>query len=1012
MIQYNTSELKKIYRHKKWNVIDKEISNMKKNLNKNKYDNKLEDIYPNIDDPEYFNKMYNKMEFVILNNNPDNEDTTNKNIINTGELRLMPHQLFIRNFLSVHTPYNKVLLYHSVGTGKTLSAWGASKTFIEEYNKYVSEETPMVYIVGFTEHLFKTEFIKWTELGFVDEENLELLNDLKDRYGFNSQEYIKERSIIFNRLCESKYSGYYKFYGYKELYNKLFTSDDSLDLNNTIMTIFELLEYIKKGNIKVNTILLNDFENSLMVCDEIHNTYNSEDLNNYGLSILYITHNIKNMKTLFMTATPINNSSYEIIDLINLLNDDLNDYVTYEMYDKIFNSKDYMIELEKFIDKKFKGKVSVFENIDMKLYPERDIVGEKIDGIDLLKFIRCDMSDYYFKEYIKQINYNEQTNISKLPNLASIYNDIMLPDALSDDRLILNKSTEWTNKYKITYDDDLSKSRGAFFNIENLKIFSPKYYNMLIDIFESVGKVFIYHNYIYKGGVYMIESILNQNGFIEYDGVPNDYTRCVICNDYMKNHKNNNQRVKYKKNFKHSHSTHEFIPLKYILYTGIIHKNMLRELINLYNFTDNINGHSVKVLIGSKIISEGVTLKEVNDCLITSPPINISHLIQIIGRCTRNSTHLNLPVNRRYVNIRLYVNSFTETQKKEFKSHFNVNYNLNTILTVDEAYYKRKAEEHVTIQFLEKLIKENAIDGKLYPSNSYDDDLGYIYKPLPRHSVSINKKNVDDFTYVHHNYIQDVFEFTLYYIKYLLLNYKVLRKDDIIDFFKSHNYIVEYNTKFINETYIVYILNKLLIYNNFNSYIVNDKYNIEDYYIINIDDYIVLVKDVNNIYSDIFNNYTSKSIKINLLNYVENVDNDIEKIIIKKIEEFTQSIDVLSIFKYEYPFNILSKVLLKTNNEHVKKVLNAQYNKNNTHHTIGFIDKSQKFKVRNKVFDKGIVCNSLKKQYFIEYFNEFLELDSIQLYKKSIKDICIKLRNALFYKNLNSNNIIYFKLIL
>ena len=50
------------------------------------------------------------------------------------EFELMPHQLFVRNFLSSQTPYNSLLLYHGLGTGKTCSAISVCETQ-REYQK-------------------------------------------------------------------------------------------------------------------------------------------------------------------------------------------------------------------------------------------------------------------------------------------------------------------------------------------------------------------------------------------------------------------------------------------------------------------------------------------------------------------------------------------------------------------------------------------------------------------------------------------------------------------------------------------------------------------------------------------------------------------------------------------------------------------------------------------------------------------------------------------------------------
>ena len=78
-------------------------------------------LYPNLDDSKFNIKIAEKKEFNDLKT-----DTTVKNVEEYAEeicnpqlFELMPHQLFVRNFLSFQTPYNSLLLYHGLGTGKT-----------------------------------------------------------------------------------------------------------------------------------------------------------------------------------------------------------------------------------------------------------------------------------------------------------------------------------------------------------------------------------------------------------------------------------------------------------------------------------------------------------------------------------------------------------------------------------------------------------------------------------------------------------------------------------------------------------------------------------------------------------------------------------------------------------------------------------------------------------------------------------------------------------------------------
>ena len=81
-------------------------------------------LYPSLDDPNFNIKISQRKEF---NDNKydgtiydDIEEQANK--LCDSDFELVPHQSFVRNFLSFQTPYNSLLLYHGLGTGKTCSA--------------------------------------------------------------------------------------------------------------------------------------------------------------------------------------------------------------------------------------------------------------------------------------------------------------------------------------------------------------------------------------------------------------------------------------------------------------------------------------------------------------------------------------------------------------------------------------------------------------------------------------------------------------------------------------------------------------------------------------------------------------------------------------------------------------------------------------------------------------------------------------------------------------------------
>ena len=105
-------------------------------LEKNDRSKQFDFLYPHIDDPEFNIKISQKKEF---NENKydgsihDLEEYSNK--LCDADFELNPHQLFVRNFLSFNTPYNSLLLYHGLGTGKTCSAI----TVAEEMRDYLKQ---------------------------------------------------------------------------------------------------------------------------------------------------------------------------------------------------------------------------------------------------------------------------------------------------------------------------------------------------------------------------------------------------------------------------------------------------------------------------------------------------------------------------------------------------------------------------------------------------------------------------------------------------------------------------------------------------------------------------------------------------------------------------------------------------------------------------------------------------------------------------------------------------------
>ena len=84
-------------------------------------------FYPELEDESFYRDIYSKKEF--RKNKMDSsyynqtlEDLCGSSSKIIQEKILQPHQEFLRNYISNETPYNGILLFHGVGTGKCISA--------------------------------------------------------------------------------------------------------------------------------------------------------------------------------------------------------------------------------------------------------------------------------------------------------------------------------------------------------------------------------------------------------------------------------------------------------------------------------------------------------------------------------------------------------------------------------------------------------------------------------------------------------------------------------------------------------------------------------------------------------------------------------------------------------------------------------------------------------------------------------------------------------------------------
>ena len=93
-------------------------------------------LYPTLNDPNFSLKIATRQEFNDTQYDGEVHDVEERaNLLSNLDFELSPHQNFVKNYLSSQTPYNSLLLFHGLGTGKTCSAIG----ICEEHRDYIKQ---------------------------------------------------------------------------------------------------------------------------------------------------------------------------------------------------------------------------------------------------------------------------------------------------------------------------------------------------------------------------------------------------------------------------------------------------------------------------------------------------------------------------------------------------------------------------------------------------------------------------------------------------------------------------------------------------------------------------------------------------------------------------------------------------------------------------------------------------------------------------------------------------------
>jgi superfamily II DNA or RNA helicase len=632
--------------------------------------------YPDYDDPD-FNRILDKYEF---------QEQEKRNFTYQD-----PRQLVLRNLVSKNTIYDSILLYWNVGVGKSCAAI----TIAEGFKEYVNNMGRKILVLvknGNIEKNFKNELLSKCSHNAY-------LTELQEQFLRSSKDQITKKELM-NRITR-KINKVYNFMTYGTFVNQILGmkefEKDNLGKNTTK----------QKRNIdgtlsrKKPTNAIENLNNTVIIVDEAHNITN----NDVYTALSKVLQKSYNYRLVLLTATPMYDNPKEIIELSNLLNMNNPDNILpirNELFKPYENGDPIMTKLNSsylsdgilksgltsisekgkdLLARSLKGKISYLQS-NTETFPDKIDMGESLlRKTGSINVVYCYMSSYQNEIYQKALkldskehieidaeildaedNTEEYVSMSKSSSLYKNSSDastMTYPSGMfgKDGFLSIFNEVKGSSEYKISTENmDILKLDGQ------LHKYSAKLAQLIENVNKSPGNVFIYSNYVNYGGTSLLKQVLLANGYTQFKS------------------KSKDSSGHYK---------------SFILYDDSTNVETREAQRKIFNSEDNKDGKYIKIVIGSPVISEGITLKNVRQVHLLEPAWNMSRINQIIGRAVRHHSHDALREDQRNVEIYKYCSVF----KTKTPMYF-----------IDKEKYILAEEKDRSNKVVERLLKQVAFD--------------------------------------------------------------------------------------------------------------------------------------------------------------------------------------------------------------------------------------------------------------------------------------------------------------
>lgn len=658
-------------------------------MSKNNYINLLTRgrLYPTWVEANY--RQFKQEEYKIGEKDPCNEPTK------SGKKELKKHQLFVSKYLDINSPYKNMLLYHGLGSGKTLNALA----LIDTYQKATG--------FGFNVFILLKASLK---LSVWDKEYGDIWDEQNKKHMLDTMKFISydapNADKLFMDAVRQSDTSKKNLFIIEEAHNfiKNVYSNVVGGGGKRAVTIYEYLIQDQKENDGTRILLLSGtpainepFElailfnllrpdifpkNEILFNQEfITMTQNYKQLNPARKNMFQ--RRIMGLVSYYHGATP----DYYASKRNNFI------YVTMSKYQEEVYEHFEKIELEyseKARKRGKKGSDNTYKSYTRQacnfVFPfmNQKMMGENRPRPRFFKVSEKEVNKLekgkikLEEEKGKESYYNIQNYLEETKKFVITFDNYLESKNEEDKKngyTIENDIKEFKEKYEYEYEKFLGdKKKSELFKAMYKS--SAKFLCCIFNTFKSEGPILIYTNYVMMEGIEILKIYLKYFGYT-----------------------NMKEDMEFKEENKKS---------RYTEYHGGIEKIVRSKNMDLFNDKRNINGEYCKIFFISGAGAEGLTLMNIRQVHIIEPHWNEVRIIQMIGRAVRFCSHKNLPKNKRVVDIYRY-KVVREDNKKA---------------TTDEVIEEIARSKEGLIQSFLDAIKEVSIDCELNkPHNSLVQDI-------------------------------------------------------------------------------------------------------------------------------------------------------------------------------------------------------------------------------------------------------------------------------------------------